>query len=171
MRALARIGMAITVAAAVVGPVWATPATGAEAAATTCTLGGMTLKLTPGLTTKTQDFTFKGTTKGTVDCKGPVLGKKVTGPGVWARDAGTGTGSCTGGKGTYEWAVVFPTADGKLKLTDKGTYTFGPLKGGAVGGEFDGEKFAGSFSTLPKKGDCVTSPLTVLTVEGKSTLK
>jgi len=66
---------------------------------------------------------------------------------------------------------TFPTKNGRLKLVNSGPFTFGPLKGGVVGGEFDGDAMAGTFSVSPRKGDCVTAPLAEVVLSGKGTLR
>lgn len=168
-------GVAGSLAAAVAisaTALWVAPATGVETAKTTkCTFEGMTIAITPGMTTKTEAFKFRQATAGTARCDGPVLGKKVTGPGGWQASFGSFTGSCTGGKGEFTHQFEFPTSNGEVKLTNKGPFTFGPGKGGAIGGELDGDKMTGSFSVFPEGGNCVTRPVTRVSAKGEGTLR
>ncbi|MGQ0466383.1 MAG: hypothetical protein ACT4QG_13800 [Sporichthyaceae bacterium] len=148
-----------------VGP-WAAT-NGAQAArATKCTAAIGTIVLDPGLAaTKRTKNTYRSPAAGTITCDGPVLGKKPTGPGVFTRNVGSFVGSCTdGGKGSFNNTFEFPTAGGTLTLVVKGPFTFGVLKGGAVGGQARGDKADGTFSVVPSKGDCVTSPVTEVKV-------
>lgn len=171
-------GLALTVAAGVwaapllPAPLWREPAVGAETArVTTCKFVGMPLRLKPGLSTQEGAFRFHRIADGTVTCDGPVLGERVPHPGTWTAGFGSATGSCTGGTGVFTHKFDFRTRNGNLNLTNRGTFTFGPLAGGVIDGEFDGDKIKGSFSVFPKDGDCVTSPLTQVLGEGQGTLK
>lgn len=142
-------------------------ATGAHAArATKCTAAIDAIVFSPGLAaTKKSQNTYRSPGKGTIECDGPVLGRKPTGPGVWAGNVGSFVGSCTaGGKGTFVNTFTFPTASGTVTLVNRGPFTFGVLKGGAVGGEARGNEADGSFSVIPTKGNCVTAPATEVRV-------
>lgn len=143
------------------------------ASATKCELTLDRVRIEPGLAaTAKKPFEFRNVGTGTATCDGPVLGKKPTGPGVYSLLAGTGRGSCAGGgSGTFRIAVTFPTADGPVKLTDRGTYTFGALKGGVVGVESTGKKGVVVSSVTPTKGNCVTAPVTEMSLTSTLTLK
>lgn len=169
----ARTSGALLGATALLGALTIPMAPGAAAAATTCKASMPSITLDPGLAlTKKTAGKFRNKGKGTVTCDGPVLGKKPTGTGVFTRVFGTFEGSCAaGGTGTNTYVFEFPTKDGTVKLVTKGPFTFGALKGGAVGGEYDNPKAKGSFSTLPKKGNCVSEPVTELSAEITFTLK
>jgi len=143
------------------------------ASATKCTGKVPSVMLDPGLeATKHISGTFHNNGTGPVECAGPVLGKTPTGPGVFTHDAGKFEGSCAkGGKGVFTLTFRIPTKNGTVELVNTGPFTFGALQGGVVGGEYSGNAERGSFSVLPKKGDCVTSPITELAVDFKMTLK
>lgn len=141
-------------------PLWSTGVPDARAVGpTACTFGGLTLVLTPALTATTRPFTFQNSGPGWIDCSGPVLGQEPTGRGRWMLDRGTATGSCAGGKGDFVFDFRIPTRGGIKTITDRGTFAYGPLKGGAYGGEFDGNTMSGQLSVSPKKGNCLTEPL------------
>lgn len=103
---------------------------------------------------------------GKVDCAGAkVLGRRVTGPGTYdaaARYGADGDVSCvSGGTGWMVQTFTFPTADGPLVVQSAATYTFGALsEDGLLTGRYRGDHVDGTFSMVPTKGDCVTSPVT-----------
>jgi hypothetical protein len=93
-----------------------------------------------------------------------VNGEQPTGPGTYSGSGRYGTrdpDTCDDAEGTYEAFITVPTADGSQKVTNKGNWVAGAFKGGgAFGGEFTGENGDGTFEATPKKGDCVSSPMT-----------
>ncbi len=135
------------------------------------------LVLTPGLSNEPSSgtFTSDGET-GEVECDGPVNGKEPTGKGTWGVDGHYGTkdaDACTsGGEGDAMQSSTVPTRDGEEKVTNKAEFTFGALQGGGTfGGEFKGDKADGTFEVTPKEGDCISKPITRITVTLDYTLK
>jgi hypothetical protein len=108
-------------------------------------------------------FTTNGETWPVI-CNGPVNGKNPTGQGTYGASGRYGTkdpDNCSNAEGVYDAAITIPTADGPQKVKNKGDWVAGAFKGGgAFGGEFTGEAGDGTFETTPKKGDCVSSPMT-----------
>lgn len=146
----------------------------AATAETSCTARNVVLELKPGIGLKPSSGSFYGG-PGKVTCDGRVLGRKVTGPGAYSSAGRIGTkdpDSCTsGGEG---WGVVrldFPTAKGPLVVTSPVTFTYGAVtKKGLLAGELRGDYVDGVFRILPKKGDCVTSPVTLSTAQLELTI-
>ncbi|MGQ0844113.1 MAG: hypothetical protein ACT4QF_08245 [Sporichthyaceae bacterium] len=148
------------------------PTAPASATATTpCKVRAADVTFRPGVTLKPGRGSFVGSA-GRVDCDGRVLGRTVTGPGVYTSAGRIGTvdpDSCTsGGEGWGVMTITFPTAKGKFVLRNPFTFTYGAVtKKGLLKGEFTGDFFDGVFSITPKKGNCVTSPLTVSTASAE----
>jgi hypothetical protein len=111
---------------------------------------------------------------GTVTCQGKVNGKTVTGPGTFGVDGKYGTtdpDTCTsGGEGTGTSSMTVPTSDGPQHVTAPFTYTYAPLQNGVFAITFKGETWSGTAEVRPTKGDCVNTPLSKGTAEGKGTL-
>lgn len=147
---------------------------GADAAAgTTCVAKMDSTTLDPGLSTEATPNTFYNNGEGTIECDGAIHGREPTGPGVWTSNTGHFEGTCAnGGKGTFVHSFRIPTKDGEVGFGNAGSFTFGALQGGLIGGEVDGEEASGTFSVAPKTGNCVSAPVTEITViELKMTLK
>jgi len=119
-------------------------------------------------------FTTNGET-GALTCSGPVNGKEPTGPGTFGASGKYGTNgpdTCNKASGIYENHVTFPTANGQEKWADNGTWAAGAFKGGgAFGGEFSSDRVDGTFEVTPKEGDCVSKPLTKISVVIRWTMK
>jgi hypothetical protein len=132
---------------------------------TTCEAKFDSMDISPGFWREGNSgtFTTNGET-GTVTCNGPVNGKQPTGSGTWGASGRYGTknpDTCDNAEGIFENSMTIPTADGPQKVKNKGDWAAGAFKGGgAFGGEFTGETGDGTFEVTPKKGDCVTSPMT-----------
>jgi hypothetical protein len=140
---------------------------------TTCILWNL-VEISPGLTLEPGSGSFRQQPPGTIECDGPVLGRRPTGPGNFAVNHGRygviRGASCSGGDGTFVHGFRIPTEDGELRIDDEGTFTYGPLQGGGVfGGTFTGRVAAGRIRVTPVKGDCVTAPLTVADVRSEMT--
>lgn len=167
------------VAVALTGTLVALPATpgpgAAPAGQTTCKLWNL-VELTPGLTLEPGSGTFAQQPPGTIDCDGPVLGRRPTGPGNFAVNHGrygVRRGAlCSGGEGEFVHGFLIPTEDGELHIDDDGTFSYGLLEGGAVfGGTFTGRVATGRIRVTPVKGDCVSVPLTVVDVRSEMTFR
>jgi hypothetical protein len=119
-------------------------------------------------------FTTNGEA-GVVTCDGPVNGKAPTGPGTFGAHGRYGThdpDTCGNVEGIYENFMTVPTADGHVKVGNKGDWVAGAFKGaGAFGGRFTGETGDGTFEASPKEGDCLTTPQTAITVVARWTMK
>jgi hypothetical protein len=131
-------------------------------------------EIEPGLSNAGSSGTHdsKGET-GTVDCKGKVNGKTVTGPGRFGNAGRYGTAdpdTCTsGGEGDGTMTMTVPTSDGTEQATATYTFTYGALQNGILAVTFNGEQWSGTAEVRPTKGDCVRSALTRMTVDGKGT--
>lgn len=117
--------------------------------------GAYTVTLSPGFGVEpVSDIVFHtGGESGTLDC-----GRGGTG--TIGIDGRVGTGdpiTCTsGGEG---WGVFSYTYGGKT-FKDTLTFDFGKIEGGVLYGKFVGERYAGTFTSTPTEGDCVTTPAT-----------
>jgi len=146
-----RIGGALVTAAMLFAGMTAT----ADAQQGTHCTAEFIVTLDPGLGTEPSSGTFNtpGGEAGTVNCDGG-------GKGTAGADGRYGTkdgDSCSaGGEG---WTVHSFTIDGK-SVKNIATYEFGGLSGGVVRGRFDGDRYSGTLTFTPTKGDCVTGPIT-----------
>lgn len=143
---------------------------------TTCSYADPTVFVTPGLSVSGSSGTVAGDPAhpAMIECDGPVLGIEPTGPGtflVQGRYGTTDPDDCVrGGEGDGSWKVTFPTAEGNRSVILTFTYVYGgppPEPGsGLVGARGTGEGFTWEAGVAPKKGDCVTSPVTEVSVKG-----
>lgn len=154
---------------------WPSPGAGAQQVRTECVVT-VPVTATPGFseTPSSGSFFTPGGETGTVDCKGPVQGETPTGAGTFSTDGRYGTGSpvtCSaGGDGWGVHSMTVPTSQGKKNLKSAFTFKFGGLENGVISGAFEGDYYSGTFETRPRKGDCVTAPLTEAIVTIKGTL-
>lgn len=160
---LSATGAALLLAAATVPALPGVAAPGAPQAAAAATKCRTTYEigLTPGLSTQGAPGTsFADDVP--VTCNGKVFGTAVSGPGRMVSIAHLSPAStCLGGAGWGALYLRFPTAKGPDKVVvDPITYSFGGLEKGLITGTFAGDRFDGTFTVIPVKGDCVTSPLT-----------
>ena len=67
-----------------------------------------------------------------------------------------------GGEGDGRYDISVPTSAGVQTFTAVFTFTYGEpsTRGGVVAGKVQGKGFHGTFDVTPKKGDCVTAPVT-----------
>ena len=112
-----------------------------------------------------------------MNCDGPVNGKQPSGTGALGNDGRYGTqrpSTCVSGtEGDGLDVFTMPTAGGPERIVSRFTFTGGdpPKRGeGLISGRFEGEHFSGTFEATPAKGDCVTSPITVLRAKGEGVL-
>lgn len=126
----------------------------AEAQQGTHCTADFVVSLSPGIGSEPSSGVFHtGGETGTISCDG---GGKGT-AGVDGRYGTKDGDSCSaGGEG---WGVQSFTI-GSDNIKNSITFDFGGLSGGLVNGKFDGERFSGTFTFTPTKGDCVTSPAT-----------
>lgn len=123
------------------------------------------LSMTPGSGT----FHSNGET-GTIECDGPIQGQEPTGPGTLGivGEYGTEDGdTCAGGEGRATHIFTIPTEKGSVHVEDPLTFTFGYKGGGPLGAKFHGKSFSGEVGLTPKKGDCITEPLTEWVAKGR----
>lgn len=142
----------------------------------TCNYADPTVFVAPGLSLSGSSGSVAGDPAhpATIECDGPVRGIEPTGPGtflVQGRYGTTDPDDCLrGGEGEGSWNVSFPTAVGDRSVILAFTYVYGgppPQPGsGLVGARGTGEGFTWEAGVTPKRGDCVTSPVTELTVKG-----
>ena len=142
---------------------------------TTCTLHSLP-EANPGLTFQPGSGTFHlyQQAPGTIECDGPVMGRRPTGPGLFATNNGrygvADGATCSRGDGTFTHVFLIPTEDGELRIEDVGTFEYGMLQGGGViGGTFTGRVAKGQLRAMPVKGNCVTEPVTRLDVRSTMT--
>lgn len=126
--------------------------------------------LTPGfLMMEPSSGTHGGT--GPATCDGPVNGKQPTGAGTLSDYGAYDASTCPSGKGSGVDTIKIPTADGIETVVSNYTFTSGgklPTHGrGLAGGEFEGDRFSGSFEFMPLEGDCITTPLIKAKVFGE----
>jgi hypothetical protein len=158
---------AACVAAGVLALFGAVPSAAAPSAPTAgpACRGEATGSFKPGMSVKANRGTVFAR-DGKVECAGAkVLGRSVTGPGTYDAAARYGANddvSCvSGGTGWMVQTITFPTADGPLVVQSAATYSFGALsEDGLLTGRYRGDFVDGTFSMVPTKGDCVTSPVT-----------
>lgn len=147
-------------------PAGAGPAAGeAAAAGTTCT-ATVLVNLVPGLGLSGSSGSFYGK-GGKLTCAGPVRGRTPTGPGTIALTGRFGTDgpdTCVeGGEGWVVDELRVPTERGTVLLRSPATFTYRSIDdAGPLSGKFKGDFFSGTFTTIPVKGDCVTSAVTRL---------
>jgi hypothetical protein len=121
-------------------------------------------------------FTTGGET-GDASCDGPVNGQQPTGPGKTGAEGHyrlKDRDNCaSGGGGSAVQTFTFPTREGKTRLTNRFTFTFGELSPDAKpgSGRFDGDRMSGSFEFRPTEGDCFTKPVTKARGTGEGTLR
>jgi hypothetical protein len=101
-----------------------------------------------------------------MDCLGSVKGHQITGAGTLINHRGVIAGNCaqTAGKGRYVASI--PTDGGTMRVG--GNYTF--ESHGAVG-TFSGSVWSGVFEFVAETGDCVSSPVTRVTVRAQGPFK
>jgi hypothetical protein len=141
-------------------------ATPAKSAEPTHCVAEFDVTLSPGLSSSPSSgtYTTDGET-GAISCDGPVNGHQPTGIGRRGEHGTFGVDDpdtcASGGEGTQILSFTIPTAGGDQRVTDRGTFTYGPLEGGgAYGGSYTGERMRSTFQITPIEGDCVTTPVT-----------
>jgi hypothetical protein len=122
--------------------------------------------LSPGLSLNPSSGSAVTPGPGTIECHGKVNGAAPTGDGQVSEVARYGTkdpDTCTsGGEGDGKYDISIPTSAGVQTFTAVFTFTYGEpsTRGGVVAGKVEGKGFHGTFDVTPKKGDCVTAPVT-----------
>jgi len=122
--------------------------------------------LSPGLSLSPSSGTAVTPEPGVIECHGKINGSLPTGDGQVTEVARYGTkdpDTCTsGGEGDGKFDISIPTKAGLQTFSVVFTFTYGEpsTRGGVVAGKVQGEGVHGTFDATPKKGDCVTSPVT-----------
>jgi hypothetical protein len=140
--------------------------------------------MVPGLSLTPASGTFtSGGETGAITCSGPVDGRTVTGPGTFGADGSYGTidgDSCvSGGEGSATQSFTLPAGDGPVPVRNAITFTYQPVPGvpGAAAappvasGRFEGRRFSGTFDVTVIQGDCVTSPVTRVRLDGRGMVR
>ena len=122
--------------------------------------------LSPGLSLSPSSGTAVTPQPGVIECHGKVNGSLPTGDGQVSEVARYGTkdpDTCTsGGEGDGKFDISIPTSAGVQTFSVVFTFIYGEpsTRGGVVAGKLSGKGFHGTFDATPKKGDCVTAPVT-----------
>jgi hypothetical protein len=122
--------------------------------------------LSPGLSLSPSSGTAVTPEPGIIECHGKVNGAAPSGDGTVTEVARYGTkdpDTCTsGGEGDGKFDISIPTSAGVQTFSAVFTFTYGEpsTRGGVVAGKLSGKGFHGTFDATPKKGDCVTAPVT-----------
>lgn len=125
-----------------------------------------TFWLDPGVTTIPGTFRF--TTRGEraeVHCQGQINGATVTGPGAIGEDGVINQGNCVSGSGTGSYSAHVPTTAGAQHITG----TFRLMYEGLAGTEV-GDTVSATFTYVPTKGNCLTTPMTQFWLQQLETL-
>jgi len=122
--------------------------------------------LSPGISLSPSSGSAVTPEAGVIECHGKINGAAPTGDGQITEVARYGTkdpDTCTsGGEGDGRYDISVPTSAGVQTFTAVFTFTYGEpsTRGGVVAGKVQGKGFHGTFDVTPKKGDCVTAPVT-----------
>jgi hypothetical protein len=122
--------------------------------------------LSPGLSLSPTSGSAVTPEPGIIECHGKVNGAAPTGDGQVTEVAHYGTkdpDTCTsGGEGDGQFDISIPTAAGLQTFTAVFDFTYGEpsTRGGVVAGKLQGKGFHGTFDVTPKKGDCISAPVT-----------
>lgn len=143
------------------------PADGAGAEPTTCTFSA-SFTLSPGLSVDPNSGTFTSDgERGRITCG--------TGSGSFGAEGRYGTtdpDACfASGEGTAVQSWTIERGPDRLHETNSINFTYGVLAAGApISGRFRGPRFSGTFEVTPTKGDCITAPVTEVTLSGKGAM-
>jgi hypothetical protein len=179
-----RRGLGAALVAAVAWVVPGAAAVGADGTQATPCRFSAEFDMAPGLSlTPTSGSFTSGGERGAITCSGTVDGRTVTGPGTFGADGSYGTAdgdSCvSGGEGSAMQSFTLRTGDGPVPVGNAITFTYQPVPGlpGAgvtaptlASGQFRGRRFSGTFDVTVVKGDCLTSPVTRVRLDGRGTL-
>jgi hypothetical protein len=126
--------------------------------------------LSPGLSVVANSgiFTSRGE-RGEITCDATQKGTF----GAQGRYGTTDPDSCLSsgeGDGIQSWTI--PVGDTQRHQTNPIRFTYGVLAaGGVISGHFDGPRFSGTFQVTITKGDCVTTPVTEVSIQGRGTMR
>ena len=125
-----------------------------------CVSDAYTVAIAPGLSLAPAEQTFGSTAPSSANCRGSVQGRQVTGLGTVSIKDGVMSGStCARASGKARAVFTVPTADGPVEFVNHFTF-----ESAGAGGTFTGDLASGVFAFTPTKGDCVSEPLTSVTV-------
>jgi hypothetical protein len=149
------------------------PGPGAGAQGTTNCSFDATFTLSPGLSVVANSGTFtSGGERGGISCEGG--GQMRNGSfGAQGRYGTADPDSCLAsgeGDGIQSWTI--PVGDTQVRQTNPIHFTYGVLAaGGVISGHFEGPRFSGTFQVTITKGDCVTAPVTEVSIRGRGTMR
>jgi hypothetical protein len=176
-----RRGLGVALVAAVAWAIPGMPVAGADAEHAAPCRFTAEFDMSPGLslTASSGAFTSGGETGG-ITCSGSVGGWMVTGPGTFGADGNYGTAdgdSCvSGGEGSAVQSFTVATSERRVPVRNAIRFTYQPVPaaGASVAlasGRFHGERFSGTFDVTLVEGDCVTSPVTRVRLDGRGMLR
>ena len=122
--------------------------------------------LSPGVSLNPSSGTAVTPGPGVLECHGKLDGAAPTGDGQVTEEARYGTkdpDTCTsGGEGVGKFTASVPTTAGLKTFSVTFDFTYGEpsTRGGVVAGKLSGKGFHGTFDITPKKGDCISAPIT-----------
>jgi hypothetical protein len=179
-----RRGLGTALVAAVAWILAGMAVAGAEAEQATPCRFTAEFDLDPGLSLAPTSGTFtSGGETGAITCSGAVDGRRVTGPGTFGADGNYGTAdgdSClSGGEGSAVQSFTLTTGEGPMPVRNAITFTYQPVPGmpgaatapAVASGRFEGRRFSGTFDVILLKGDCVTSPVTRVRLDGRGVVR
>lgn len=134
----------------------------------TCNVTDVRITLIPGIGAAHGKGTF--TTHGpagTLECRGFVQGRQITGPGTFAEE-GVWEGDCSGGTAASTITIALQTVEGPLTVSFPVTIMFRPGWGWKWGDAFVGPLV---FQYYPTRGDCLSTPVTEILCSGQAVVK
>jgi hypothetical protein len=146
----------------------------AQQGSTVCTIVFDEVR-SPGLRTAPSSGTLTSNGEGgLISCDGPVHGRQPTGAGssgVSGRYGTRGADSCrTGGGGDEVQSMTIPTATGPERVVNTVTFTYGPMRGGVLTGQFQGDRMSGTFTARPYRVvHCGSTAMTKFRVDESGT--
>lgn len=149
---------------------------GAAEEGTPCTFE-VDITLSPGLSRQPSSGSFKSKGEsGTLDCKGDVGRRPVTGRGTFGADGRYGTDGdgdhcrSTEGKGEGTARFTVPVEGGTQHIEDPFRMTY-RVDGRSVVGEITGRRFSGTFDVTKADGDCLWNPVRKIRIKGRGHLR
>jgi hypothetical protein len=133
-----------------------------------CEVTGVGITLVPGFSSVYGKGTF--TThgpSGTLECRGFIQGREVTGPGTFAEE-GVYEGDCSGGTAASTISVVLQTADGPVTASFPVKINIKPGWGWKTSDALIGPL---TYQYYPTRGDCLTTPVTEVVATGQGLVK
>lgn len=149
----------------------------ARAAEATPCIFEVDMTLSPGLSRQPSSGTFGSEGEsGTLDCRGDVGGRPVTGQGSFGADGRYGTAGdgdhcrSKAGRGEGTARLTVPVEGGSRHVDDPFTMTY-RVEGRHVVGEITGRQFTGTFDVTRANGDCLRKAITKIRIKGRGHLR